>query len=64
MRLVKAAPTLLALCEAVVLFNKGGHWTEEDNDRWHELTGTDVATGRAMCDRLRQVIGEVKGVPA
>ena len=42
------------LARAVLLFHRGGPWTPEDRAAWKELTGSDEATTRTLCDLARQ----------
>jgi hypothetical protein len=51
------APVSLAerLARAVLLFHRGGPWTEQDREVWLSLTGTPDATTRTLCDLARQV---------
>lgn len=58
-RLVQAAPKLLAACQAVLLYHKGGIWSEEDGARWFELTGQTECNSKTLCDTLRERIAYV-----
>jgi hypothetical protein len=42
------------LAEAVLLFHAGGPWSECHRARWHELTGSEAATARVLCDLARR----------
>jgi hypothetical protein len=59
--LIAAAPELLAFVEATLLFHSGGDWDDTKRRRWVELTGSDDATTKALCDLGRAVIGEALG---
>jgi hypothetical protein len=43
------------LAAAVLLFYKGGLWTDEDRAHWHFLTGSEEATTRTLCNLARAV---------
>jgi hypothetical protein len=43
------------LAEAVLLFHRGGPWSEHDQARWLALTGSTDATVRALCDFARRI---------
>ena len=43
------------LARAVLLFHRGGPWTDEDRATWRELTGEDEATTKVLCDLAREV---------
>jgi hypothetical protein len=43
------------LAEAVLMFHRGGQWTQEDRHRWTALTGSEDATTRALCDFARAI---------
>jgi hypothetical protein len=44
------------LARAVLLFHRGdGEWTAWDREVWKELTGSDDATTRTLCDLARKV---------
>ncbi len=46
----------IQLAQAVLLFHRGGPWTEEDRAAWLALTGSDEATTRTLCDLARRVL--------
>jgi hypothetical protein len=50
-----AISTAERLARAVLLFHRGGPWSDWDREVWRALTGTDDATTRALCDLARQV---------
>ena len=41
------------IIEAVLLFHRGGPWTEQDQARWQTIVGTPEVTTKALCDWLR-----------
>jgi hypothetical protein len=43
------------LARAVLLFHRGGPWTDQDREVWRTLTGEDDATTRVLCDLARRV---------
>jgi hypothetical protein len=43
------------LARAVLLFHRGGPWSDWDREVWRALTGADEATTRALCDLARTV---------
>ena len=43
------------LAEAVLLFHRGGPWTQRDRRRWLQLTGSSDCTHRVLCDLARRV---------
>lgn len=59
-RLIAAAPDLLAVTEAVLLFHSGGAWDPAKAARWTELTGSDEATTKALCDAARAAIAKAR----
>lgn len=43
----------------VLLFHRGGQWTDEDGQEWERITkGGNDATTKAMCDHIRKVLDE------
>lgn len=46
------------LLRAVLLFHRGGPWTADDSRMWSALTGKDEATTRALCDAIREALGD------
>lgn len=43
--------------EAVLLFHSGGEWTLEKATAWRSRMKGDAATGRALCDHIRSLLG-------
>jgi hypothetical protein len=43
------------LARAVLLFHRGGSWTEHDHEMWIVLTGQHDATTKTLCDLARKV---------
>ena len=43
------------LAAAVLLFHRGGTWTDNDRQMWRALTDTDEATTKTLCDFARKV---------
>jgi len=50
------------LARAVLLFHRGGPWTEADRATWLELTGSDEATTVTLCDLARRIAAEDHGM--
>jgi len=48
------------LARAVLLFHRGGPWTDEDRALWEALTGATDATSRTLCDVAREVVQDAK----
>ena len=46
------------LARAVLLFFRGGQWTQDDREMWIVLTGQRDATTKALCDLAREVRGQ------
>lgn len=44
----------------VLMFHKGGPWTDDDSRKWRVTTGIDEATTRVLCNHLRNVLSEGK----
>jgi hypothetical protein len=42
------------LATAVLLFHKGGQWTDSDDILWEKLVGSSSATSRTLCDFCSQ----------
>jgi hypothetical protein len=51
------------LARAVLLFHRGGRWTEDDQEMWEALTGAKDATTKALCDLARVVRGQEERNP-
>jgi hypothetical protein len=43
------------LAAAVLLFHRGGAWTDNDRQMWTALTDTHEATAKTLCDFARKV---------
>jgi hypothetical protein len=43
------------LARAVLLFHRGGQWTDTDSEMWLLLTGEIDVTTKALCDFARKV---------
>ena len=56
-----ASHDLLLCAEATLLFHSGGMWSEKTSARWKELTGTDNATNKMLCDMHRAAIAKARG---
>jgi len=56
MRKMKPKPLIDAL-EAVLLFHSASPWTEENKTRWWNLTQSNEATTRVLCDCIRIRLG-------
>ena len=48
---------LRAVAEVVLLFHHGGCWSDENNIRWIELTGSEWATTVVLCNIARKALG-------
>jgi hypothetical protein len=44
--------------QAVLLFHSGDRWDKEKSDEWRRLTGREDVTTRALCDVVREALGE------
>lgn len=44
------------LARAVLLFHRGGPWSDTDRELWRHYTGSDDATTRSLCDLARRVM--------
>lgn len=42
--------------ELVLIFHQGGKWSDRDQVRWQEITGSTEATNKVMCDHVRSVL--------
>lgn len=47
--------------ELVLLFHRGGPWTEADSDHWQRITGNRDACTRSLCDHIRDTLGKEQG---
>ncbi len=45
--------------EAVLLFHSASPWTEDKRTHWWNLTQTNEATTRNMCDTVRLALGKL-----
>jgi hypothetical protein len=52
------------LARAVLLFHRGGPWTDADRAVWLELTGQRDATTRVLGDLAREVLAAAGHAPA
>jgi hypothetical protein len=46
------------LARAVLLFHRGGMWTEMDREEWELLTGSGEASTKTLCDLARRTAPE------
>jgi predicted NUDIX family NTP pyrophosphohydrolase len=44
------------LARAVLLFHRGGPWTDDDRAAWRIVTGEDEATTKVLCDLARETM--------
>lgn len=44
------------VARAVLLFHRGGPWTDADQRLWVMLTGAEDATTKALCDFAREAL--------
>ena len=44
------------MARAVLLFHRGGPWTDNDRALWLALTEQEEATTRVLCDVAREVL--------
>jgi len=44
------------LARAVLLFHRGGPWTEADQQLWFMLTDTMDVTTKSLCDLARKAV--------
>jgi hypothetical protein len=51
---------LEAALRAVLLFHGASQWTPDVCSDWKELTGTDEATTRTLCDTVRAALGKLE----
>lgn len=49
-------PLHLRFAKAVLLFHRGGQWTQADHTEWRRLTGTPLCTTKAIGDMARLVL--------
>jgi hypothetical protein len=49
---------LRAALALVLMFYTVGEWSDEKKTEWKRITGNDDASTKAMCDHIRQVLGE------
>jgi len=54
---------LRAALELPLMFHASGPWDEDKRRRWKEITGSDEATTKIMCDHIRNVLATVEGDP-
>jgi len=47
--------------EAVLLFYSQPPWDTVKRERWLEITGTDEATTKVLCDHIRKILDEESG---
>lgn len=45
---------LINACKAVLMFHRGGPWSEAMRDEWKALTGADEASTRTLCEFVRE----------
>jgi hypothetical protein len=62
-RAAEAAPILLGAVTAALLFHSDSPWTPEKRTDWRELTGSDEATTKVLCDTLRAAQAAALGHP-
>ena len=60
-RLIAAAPNLADVAEATALFHSGGEWDDTKRLRWVQLTGSEEATTKALCDFARATLARATG---
>jgi len=46
------------LALATLLLHKGGKWSQNDHDKWKELTGSQLVTIKSICELAMKVLGE------
>jgi hypothetical protein len=44
------------MARVVLLFFRGGPWTQQDHDEWQKLTGCFVVTTKVMGDLARKIL--------
>jgi len=44
--------------ELPLMFHAGGIWLGDNPTRWKQITGTDEATTKVMCDHIRSVLAQ------
>lgn len=63
-RLIAAAPDLLAVARALLMFHSGGNWDWKAKEEWNRLVGDGTpieATTRVLCDFARAAIAKATG---
>jgi len=55
----KQKQALVAALEAVLLFHSASPWTEAKKTQWWNLTQTNEATTRNLCDTVRLALGRL-----
>lgn len=45
------------LAAAVLLFHRGGEWSDNDRQMWRALTDSEEATTKTLCDLARRTQG-------
>jgi hypothetical protein len=61
-RLEAAAPDLLNVAKALLLFHSSALWGPDEAAEWRRLTGTqDSATTKSLCDFARAAIARAEG---
>ena len=56
-RMLAAHAPMKAALELPLLFHAGGLWDDDKRARWKEITGTEEATTRVMCNTVRSALG-------
>ena len=51
-------PDVRKALEAVLLFYAAGPWGQDRVAKWRELTGSDDANTKVLCDTIRRVLAE------
>lgn len=51
--------TMKSALEAVLLFHSASPWTEAKRNEWWNLTQTNEATTRNLCDTVRLALGRL-----
>ena len=46
------------LARAVLLFFRGGPWTDDDRAVWETITGHPEPTATSLCDLAREVLSD------
>jgi len=55
----RVALDLIAALEAVLLFHSASPWSEAKKTQWWNLTQTNEATTRTLCDTARIALGKL-----